>query len=224
VLQDTVSNSREQVLIQGIIFDIDGVVVDSEQLHEIVLKEAITDFDNSFDVQIDDRCIGLSLEKTLDHVGIDPLVADQIKTHCEEIYVRRINSDYVRPGVKTIVENLLSVDYKIGFVSSASKTVCTANLQCLDIRSSFPVISCDDVEKTKPHPHPYRQMLSILKLQPNEVMVVEDSDTGIRSAYSAGIRHICAWPHSMSGSQSYYQASAIIEEIDTLMIYLGDGE
>ena len=54
----------------------------------------------------------------------------------------------------------------------------------------------------------------MLKRQPEEILVIEDTDLGIEAAISAGIEHVYGWPHQYSPGQSYSKAKGVISELN----------
>jgi beta-phosphoglucomutase len=192
-----------------VIFDIDGVIVDSEQLHFDVLKEVVPE--QTVGVKAEDL-IGLSLDETLDNIGIGKDHHRALTDQIIKIYKQKIGPKYLRPEVKLLVQMLCEKHIPVGFVSTAPRDVCLTNLAILGLSTAYsvPLISGDDVSRTKPYPDPYLAMLKILKVEASQVIVIEDTDLGIEAAVGAGIQRVYGWPHALSGTESYCQASNVI--------------
>lgn len=194
-------------------FDIDGVIVDSELVHfralqEVVGKEGL--------LSSPDELIGLSLEETLLHCGIKKEKLDFFIQKIEETYVKLINTTHIRPDVTCVIDMLHSQGHSYGFVSSASRKVCEANLNLLNITSHYHLVSRDDVQLTKPNAEPYLKLCSLAGFTPTNTIAIEDSDIGISAAHAAGIKRIYAWPHQLSGGQRYEFAYKKIKKLDEI--------
>ncbi|MBF0693130.1 HAD-IA family hydrolase [Providencia alcalifaciens] len=203
----------------SVIFDIDGVIVDSEQLHFEVLQVLVPNYIKKFNPQ---QLVGLSLKETLRLIGVNDLLISDIESKVGITYERLLTINSIRSDVNRLISLLLQHDIPFGFVSTAPRNICLANLKLLGLEFDPPLISGDDIEKTKPHPDPYIKMLEIIGANPENTVVIEDTDLGIWSAKEAGIKRIYAWPHALSDNQNYQHASAIIinlfdiEEFSTL--------
>lgn len=191
----------------SVIFDIDGVIVDSEQLHFEVLQILVPNHIKKFKPQ---QLIGLSLKETLRFIGVAESSIPDIESKISITYESLLSINYIRPGINRLISLLLQNDVSFGFVSTAPRDICLANLKLLRLEFDPPLISGDDIEKTKPHPDPYLEMLKIISADPENTVVIEDTDLGIIAAKGAGIKRIYAWPHTLSDNQSYQHASRVI--------------
>ncbi|HEX9061767.1 MAG TPA: HAD family phosphatase [Clostridia bacterium] len=202
-------------MIKAIIFDIDGILIDSEPLHAEALVESLKIIaDKSIEFQPEDL-IGLSLDETLDTLGIHKDRTHELKKIMVNYYLEHLHKSMLRPGIQELWRNLVTQDIPFGCVSSSEMKICTGNIKMIDlpVHKKIPVISCECVSHTKPHPMPYIKMMERLGLAVDEVVVLEDSDVGITSAKAAGIENIYAWPHGLSKSQSYKDVKEVISNI-----------
>lgn len=207
-----------------VIFDIDGVIVDSEQLHFNVLKTLLPDQTN--EVTPEDL-IGLSLGATLLSLGIDTEQHDEITYQIVSAYKALLGPRYLRPGIRSLIQSLIKQQVPFGFVSTAPRDICLANIATLELQLKQPLISGDDIEHTKPHPDPYLAMLRCLHARPDQTIVIEDTDLGIQAATAAGIERTYGWPHALSGTESYANAYKVIgslDEIDALDAILNSNQ
>ncbi|AOJ68657.1 MULTISPECIES: HAD family hydrolase [Burkholderia] len=196
-----------------VIFDIDGVIVDSEQLHFDVLRALAPEQTERFSPQ---ELIGLSLEKTLEHIQVPADRRTEILSRAVDTYRSKLSTHYLRPGVSTLTAALERQRIRFGFVSTAPRDVCLANIALLGLATPIQLISGDDVPRTKPHPDPYLAMLEQLGAQAGDAIVIEDTDLGIRSATLAGIAKVYAWPHALSAQQRYDEATAVINRLSDI--------
>lgn len=202
-------------MIKGIIFDIDGILVDSEPLHAVTIVESVKIMvGKSIDFQ-PESLIGLSLDETLDKLGIHKDCTYELKGIMVDYYLQHLRRTMIRPGIQELWKNLIVQNIPFGCVSSAEMKICKGNVEMMDLPlfKEIPIISCECVPHTKPHPMPYIKMMEKLGLAADEVIVLEDTDVGITSARAAGIENIYAWPHGLSKYQSYREAKKVIRNI-----------
>ncbi|MFB2832719.1 HAD family hydrolase [Aeromonas jandaei] len=196
-----------------VIFDIDGVIVDSEQLHFDVLCHLAPEYAGRYQPQ---QLIGLSLEETLEHIKVPRSLQSDITSKIIGTYREKLNITYLRPGVAALAADLERCGVKFGFVSTAPRDICLANIGLLGLKNIPILISGDDVALTKPHPDPYLAMLTLLNTAAEDVLVIEDTDLGVLAAIRAGIEHVYAWPHALSAQQHYKHATRIIERLSDI--------
>lgn len=202
-------------MIKGVIFDIDGIIVDSEPLHMEALFEAIRrELNEKIDVNRD-NLIGLTLEETINKFGIPSSKRDSIKEFTIKYYLNHVNAALIRKDIEKLWTALIENNIKFGCVSTAELKICRANVKLLGLegKRNIPIIGLESVERSKPDPLPYTTMLNTLNLNGDEVIVLEDSDVGISSAVSAGITNVYAWPHNLSASQKYNKAKKVIADL-----------
>ncbi|MEQ1975087.1 HAD family phosphatase [Xenorhabdus sp. SGI240] len=214
----------------NVIFDIDGVIVDSEQLHFDVLLDVLGNesgnvLEEQTHIQLSDiqpqQLIGLSLAETLNKVGLPPSMQQDITEKIILHYQEKLSAHYLRPGITDLIAALQQNGTNFGFVSTAPRNVCLANLSLLDLHEPPALISGDDVERTKPFPDPYLAMLKLKKMDVQQTLVIEDTDLGIAAAKQAGIAWIYAWPHALSVAEQYEQASRVIEKLTDIPQFSG---
>lgn len=181
-------------MIKGVLFDMDGVLVDSEvficraaisMFSEIGLKVAADDFlpfvgtgENSY--------LGGVAEKYGKKLNID-----QAKTRTYEIYKDIIKGKLSPlPGVHEFLERCRNKGMKLAVATSADYIKMEANLNeiHLDNRIFDKTVNGLEVENKKPHPDIYLKAAEKLGLDPKECLVVEDAVSGIRAAVLARCR------------------------------------
>ncbi|CCP04372.1 Phosphoglycolate phosphatase 1 [Erwinia amylovora Ea644] len=196
-----------------VIFDIDGVIVDSEKLHYEVLQAWVPGQIQHYTPQ---QLIGLSLEETLSFIGIAACSHPDIIARVVDTYKDLLTPQALRPGVRDLIHRLHQQGIAFGFVSTAPRHICLANLALLQLDAPVQLIGGDDIARTKPFPDPYLEMLSRLNADAKKTVVIEDTDLGIAAAHQAGIAQIYAWPHALSDQQQYLQASAVIASLQDI--------
>lgn len=197
----------------AVILDIDGVIVDSEQLHFNTLIHVVPDHARDFKPE---DLIGLSLDETLHVLRVKPEHVEKTKTDVHSAYQSLLSEAYIRPGIEELLRYLKHANIDYGYVSSAPRDICLLNLALVEKRIPL-LIAGDDLPRTKPFPDPYLAMAAKLNTPVENIVVIEDSDVGICSARDAGIQKVYAWPHALSVRQHYRRAYRVIEKLSDIV-------
>ncbi len=181
--------------IQAIIFDMNGIIIDDEHIHEGAFKETVKPFGIILDhLSYLECCAG----KT-DKAGYESIAIKYKQTLPIDELLKQKASQYLQlfPKLKKtysgIIEciNELSKLYDIALTSSSNKTEVELITKEFNIYDKFKVIiTGDDVIKGKPDPEPYLKTCKLLSIEPTNSIVIEDSSSGIKSAISAGCKCI----------------------------------
>jgi HAD superfamily hydrolase (TIGR01509 family) len=181
-------------MIRGVLFDMDGVLTDSEPF---ICKAAIMMFrELGYEVESDDfmpfvgmgenRYIGGVAEKYGISVDID-----KVKARTYEIFSIIVRNQLAPlPGIKEFISKCRKKNLKIALATSADKVKMDVNLKEIGIPplTFDSVITGLEVENKKPFPDIYLKAASSLGLQPQECLVVEDAVSGIKAGKTAGCR------------------------------------
>ena len=189
---------------KGIIFDMDGVLVDAMPFHAEAMRRAIKEKTNH---EIDKKNIyllegmpGSDLVKEVfkrenidDKLELNDEIAKQIGSRKEEIF-KQIEESKGIDGARELLEELTKECGKScikAVVSGAAREEVRAILD-KNIGGKFFdfIITGDDLEKGKPNPAPFEIALSKMNLSPSQVIVVENSPLGVEAANRAGLKSI----------------------------------
>jgi beta-phosphoglucomutase len=184
---------------KGIIFDMDGVLVDAMPFHAEAMRIAINE-ETGYD--IDKRIVyllegmpGPGLVKEIFkrekmNKDIDDILAEKINKRKKELFKQIQNSQAIE-GAKQLIEDLRSCNCLKAIVSGASKKEIEAILDDnIGLKNFNVVIAGDDIEEGKPHPSPFQTALQRMDLKPSEAIVVENAPLGVEAAIRAGIEYI----------------------------------
>jgi beta-phosphoglucomutase-like phosphatase (HAD superfamily) len=106
-------------------------------------------------------------------------------------------------------------------VSNSSRMLLEAGLRALDLQDPQLIsISINDVRAGKPDPEPYQRAAWLLRVTPEEAIVVEDSPTGTLAGIAAGMR-VLAWPEHESAAGTFPQGARIVRSERELADALG---
>jgi beta-phosphoglucomutase len=177
---------------EAILFDFDGVLVDSEPVHFECWQEILTDHGLKLDwetyrehgIGAADRLLLARLcNQVSPPVELERLVAEYPRKR-ELFQKRMLERDRFAADVLQLIPQLS--DYKLAVVTSSGQAEVESILVRAGIRDYFQVaVFGGDVKKHKPDPEPY--LLAVEKLGVRKALVVEDSDAGEASATAAGL-------------------------------------
>ena len=181
-------------MLRAVIFDMDGVIVDSHPVH----KKAWQKFLESRDKYVSDEDLnfimeGRKREEILRHFLGE--VSDEelcILGHQKE-QIFREEAEQVKPieGLCDFLQKLSDAEIRLAVASSGSGRRVNDILNSLNLRRFFlAVVTGDQVSQGKPDPAIFRLACERVAVQPSEVLVFEDSVSGVRAAKSAGMRCI----------------------------------
>jgi kojibiose phosphorylase len=188
-----VKQSRESATLKAVIFDMDGVLCDTDRLHYLSWQEALKEYDIPFNVEINHKLRGLTRTTSLDVLLAGrTLPGEQRKKILEEknqVYISSLVSlspENLLPGVMRLITEIKQAGLKIG-VASASQHVRRV-LEQLGIANDIQVIADGvNVQNSKPAPDPYLYVAYHLGIHPQYCLAIEDSLSGIKSAHQAGM-------------------------------------
>ncbi len=178
---------------KAVVFDMDGVIFDSERLvlecwKEIAQTKGMEQMDEVFR-----KCIGTNMIKTkeilLEHYG-ENFPFDEFRTEASILFHSRYDNGRLpmKTGIKELLLYLKEEGIKIGLASSTRYEVVRQELQDASILPYFQSLTCGDmVKQSKPEPEIFLKACESLCVKPEEAIAIEDSFNGIRSAYRAGM-------------------------------------
>ena len=188
-------------MLQGVIFDFDGVLVDSESAHleafrkvlalEVGVEVTVEEYESHYLGLDDHTCVLRALERrglpTSSHT-IRRLVDLKWQAYAENLgHVRSF------PGAETLVRALHAAEVPLAIASGSRRAEIEAILRSRDLLGHFRgIVSSGDVSNFKPHPEPYLRGRGLVDAaeSPEGVLAIEDSTAGIASARAAGLRVI----------------------------------
>lgn len=183
---------------KAIIFDMDGVIFDSEQIYYDACfmaaeRNGLTfshEFVKQFAGKTSETCQIILQSHLQDTALVEQLWQDWGAARNEILQTRGVP---LKKGVDKLFTALADSDVDLALVTSANRDTVTENfaISGSDIIEHFDhIISVDDVANPKPHPEPYLLAASLLGYKPTECIVIEDSPTGVNAALSAGANTI----------------------------------
>lgn len=210
-------------MIKAFIFDMDGVIIDSEPLHFEVDLITARHFGADMNKEDLERFVGMTnpemwaiirKEHGISH-AVEEIIAFQLQRK-----IRRVDETDIEPiaGIRELLKELRGRGIAIGLASSSPRTFIEAVLAKFGIREYFDcVISGEEVPSGKPEPDIYLEAASQLGVPPEDCVVLEDSRNGVLAAKRAGMRCI-GFANPNSGNQDLSLADRIVKSIDEIKV------
>ena len=177
-------------MIKLVIFDLDGVLVEAKEIHYESLNEAINRVTNDPSVEIgweehlsiyDGRKTTQKLEMLTEKKGLDSSLHQEIWNVKQDITIEKLRQLEIDQRLVEMFQKLS--DFKIACCSnSIRKTVLTVLAKLGLMEYMDLIISNEDVGNSKPHPEMYWKAMSVMKVLPEETLIVEDSPPGLLAA------------------------------------------
>lgn len=175
--------------IKAIIFDRDGVLIDSEAIHVESVKLAFADvgltFDDKYQNQVVARHPNEYLREFQKIYTFDFEEVDKIQS---QHYYKLFETVPTIPQVIELIEQNDTTKTKLALATSSDQYTTQKLLKRLDLEKAFEVITTsNECPNRKPLPDPYLLTAEKLNLKPEECLVIEDSGVGVQSAKAAGM-------------------------------------
>jgi HAD superfamily hydrolase (TIGR01509 family) len=181
-------------VIEAVVFDLDGVLLDSEQVWDEVREELVKERGGRWHEQAQTEMMGMSSVEWSrymhDELGLpEPPeeISAEVVQRLDEVYRKRLP---LIDGAREAVERL-AARWPLGLASSSNREVIDLVLDLSGLARYFRVtVSSEEVPRGKPAPDVYLEAARGLGVPPERCAAVEDSHNGIRSAKTAGMRVI----------------------------------
>ena len=205
-----------------IIFDMDGVLLDSEPMHQEIIYETFQLEGIPFDKAYIQTLTGMSAfpmwEKVKRDAQRSESVEELIKFH-RDYFFKRLPEVKVPlvPHVKDVLEKFKNEGKHLSLASSSGRKLIDIFTQQTNIAHYFEVImSGDDVQYSKPNPEIFLKVAQWYGLPATQFTVIEDSTNGVKAAKSAGMQCV-GFQNPLSGGQDLSQADLLIHSIQELL-------
>jgi HAD superfamily hydrolase (TIGR01509 family) len=210
-------------VIDAVVFDLDGVLIDSEQLWDEVREELARERGGRWSESAQGDMMGMSSPEWSrymhDVVGLPESpdeIAREVVQRMEARYRERLP---LLPGAREAVARL-AARWPLGLASSSNRPLIDLALELGGLAPFFQVtVSSEEVAHGKPEPDVYLEAVRKLGVEPQRAAAVEDSRNGIRSAHAAGLR-VVAIPnaHFPPDEESLALADVVLDSVSDLTV------
>ncbi len=207
-------------MIRAVIFDMDGVIVDSEPAHIEAEKRILRE-----------HGVEVSTEELREYTGTtaefefgDLIRKYQLRTTVDKLFGEKERALFElleketlpMKGVVGLIRSLKKHGFRLGIASSGHKKLVYYYLKKLEIENLFDSVVCaEDIVHSKPHPEIFLKAAEWLNAEPGDCVVIEDSKLGAEAAKRAGMKCI-GYKNPNSGDQDLSQADMIVTDFTEL--------
>ena len=209
-------------MIEGVIFDLDGVLLDSEQVWDEVREQLVRERGGRWHDRAQRDMMGMSSREWSrymhDELGVpDPpeRISAEVVGRLEKRYRRRLP---LLPGAREAVERL-AARWPLAIASSSNRELIDLALELMGVADLFrATVSSEEVAGGKPAPDVYLEAARRLGVEPSRAAAIEDSHNGILAARAAGMRVVAIPnPHFPPQEDALARAEVVLSSLSELM-------
>ncbi|MFY7729707.1 MAG: HAD family hydrolase [Flavobacterium sp.] len=209
-------------MIKTVIFDMDGVIVDTEPLHYIAYHKHFENLNIDVPASVYGTFTGLSTKNTYQKLtelyGLTHTVEELIQAKRDffnDLFDTKEDLELL-PGVFNLIKNLHESGLQLVLASSASKVTIKRVFDRFKLHQYFShTVSGEDFPQSKPNPAIFLHAASLSQTPVDECIVIEDSNNGIKASKAAGI-YCVAYVSEHTAPQDLSLADKVIHHFDEL--------
>jgi HAD superfamily hydrolase (TIGR01509 family) len=207
-------------MIAAVIFDMDGVLIDSEPLHLRATQYALGDRARSYTERDNQAFFGATdteMFRVLRILFDLDVSTEELVRRKQERLVALIRAEGRRlPGVPDIPLQLREAGFRLGLVTASPRPVIDAVLETVGLGGALEtVVSGDEVARGKPAPDGYLMAARRLAIAPEACFVVEDTRNGVLAAKAAAMT-VVAVPSPATSHEDFSPADLVLPSLETL--------
>jgi HAD superfamily hydrolase (TIGR01509 family) len=210
-------------IIKGIIFDFDGLILDTESSLVEAWQEIYNEYDLTVPLTQWAKMLGQSADPPQAYEYLEAHIGAEVdraglKQRRIALELEILRDEDTLPGVRKLIEESKGKGLLLAVASSSEHAWVDDHLKRLGLMQSFDAIVCaDDVRLTKPAPDLYLHAVQDLGISPSETIALEDSEHGVNAAREAGLFCI-AVPNAITKTASFDLANVILETLEDVHI------
>lgn len=206
-----------RVAIQAVIFDMDGLMIDSEPLHQEAWRVTLRRLGHEIDEALFTRLVGLRTSEDAvllrEHFHL-PMTAEVLARQRDDLFLKSLPGRIKpMPGLCELITAVAAHGLRCALATSGERRYVEAVLRERNLDGAFDVVVvAEDVTRGKPAPEVYLLAAERLGLAPAQCLVLEDAPHGVLAAKAAGMRCV-AVPNEMTRSLDLSAADAILPSL-----------
>lgn len=184
---------RSHNSINAVIFDMDGLMLDSQRIATKAWKNAVSYYGYSLSDEANLLLVGRNIRDSNEIMrslfGLE-FPIDPIRKYARQLFYEYVKDDGIpiKAGLVKLLDFLDEKNISTAVATSTSRDRCMENLDKCDLTHKFKIIVCgDEVAIGKPEPDLFFKVSELLQVAPEFCVVLEDSYAGIRAAHAAGM-------------------------------------
>ena len=214
--------------LQCVIFDMDGVIIDSEEIHKKAYYETFKSLGVDVSEELYKTMTGSStinaFQKLVKHFNLND-IPEELVLQKRKRYVNYFENDPTLAlvhGVKELIQFLNKQNLTLVLASSSAMVNINRVFSRFDLNQYFTAkISGADLTASKPHPEIFEKAAILGGVSKEQCIVIEDSDNGIKAANDAGI-FVVGYENPLVSDQTLKDANLIIRDYNILKNYIID--
>lgn len=212
-------------MIKAVIFDFDGLLVDSEYICYEIFRDFLATYQQPFPLsEYVAKCSGRQLTSTIqlfhDQYN-DAINMDTFKAYMDQSEVDLEAQAPLKKGAVELLDYLKAHDIKIAMATSSTKERTSRMLAPHGVEHYFDDgVYHGDIKNGKPAPDVFLKAIEKLGVQAEEAIVLEDSESGIKASYNAHIPVICIPDLKVPTDEVKDMATAILDDLTCVIDYI----
>ncbi len=206
-------------MIRAVIFDMDGLMVDSEPLHYQIRNEVLRTLGHQMNMQVEAKILGRSLREVETIIKEEFNLNESIEWLMEEnekIFLERMKTELkLRALVSELVRMLAEKDIKMAVASSQQPEYVNWAVEYFGFKSYFSVVltGADVRGRSKPDPTIFLKTAEKLRVEPSDCLVLEDSVNGVLAGKGAGMKVIAVYDSHFNKPEDYPMANRVVSSL-----------
>ncbi len=200
---------------QAVIFDMDGVIIDSEPVHQRLEIEMLEELGGSISTEEYLKFVGTTDDYMWSHFkemyDLEPSVEDLIATK-KQRFMEEIQQVPLVDHFLDVLKAFDEAGYRLALASSNNRKTVDHIVDQFSLGDYFDVtMSGEDITHGKPHPEIFLHTAEVMGIEPTECLVFEDAANGVAAAKEAGMQCV-ALDNPNSGVQDLSQADVVLDD------------